>query len=87
MKQAQKENNKREEKWATKTLYSDTSIIILPVDKGNTSMVMNKLKNSEESANLVGYGSYGKMGKDPTLETDRKLSQILNKNNFTQNKY
>lgn len=50
----------REEKLAIKTLQSNMSIIILPADKDNTPVVMDKLKYSEIFASLVGDGSCSK---------------------------
>ena len=35
---------------------------------------------SNKLANLIGNSDYGKVKKDPTLKTERKLSQILGKN-------
>lgn len=57
---------------------------ILPVDKGNILVVMEKLEYSES---LFGDGSYSKVKNDPTLKSMRNLSQIFKKNNFMPNKY
>lgn len=64
----------KEERLAINALQIDTSIIILPSDKGNTSMVMDKLEYSEKLASLVVNGSYSKVKKKLTLKTERKLS-------------
>ncbi|XP_036358521.1 uncharacterized protein LOC115210451 [Octopus sinensis] len=75
-----KPNITKEERFAIKGLQSDNSIIILPADKGNATVVINKSDYSEKLASLISDGSYCKEKKDPILKTKRKLSQILIKN-------
>lgn len=72
-----------------KTLQSDTSIIILPADKDDDSVAINKLKYPTKLASVHKDGSYSKIKKNLTLKTETKLSQILNKNNdyFAVDKY
>ena len=41
---------------------------------------MDKIEYSNKLADLIGNGGYGKVKKDPTLNTETKLSQILSKN-------
>ena len=41
---------------------------------------MDKEDCSNKLADLIGNGGYCKVKKDPTLKTERKLSQILDKN-------
>lgn len=50
-------NISREERFAIRTLKSDSSIIMRPYDNGNASMVMENLEYSHKLASLVGYGS------------------------------
>lgn len=64
-----------------KSLQSDTSVIMLPADKGNVMVVIDKLEYSGKLTKLVGDGSYSKSTKEPTVKTERNLSQILNMNN------
>lgn len=45
-------------------------MIILPVDKINVSVAMNKLEYSKEMASLVRNDSYSKVKKNPTLKTE-----------------
>ena len=63
--------------------------MILPADKGNATVVMDRLEYSNKLADLIGNGGYCKVKKDPTLKTKRKLSQILGKNKdlILQTKY
>ena len=50
------------------------SIIILPADKGNATVVMDRVEYSKKLADLIGNGGYCKVKKDPTLKTEKKLS-------------
>ena len=67
----------------------DNSIIILPDDKGNATMLMDRVEYSNKMANLIGNGGYCKVKKDPTMRMEKKLSQILGKNKdlIPQTKY
>ena len=58
----------------------DENIIILPANKGNATVVMEKVEYSNKLADLIGSCGYCKVKKYPTLKTERKLSQILGKN-------
>ena len=77
------------ERQALKSLQDDNSIIILPADEGNATVVMDRVEYSNKLADLIGNGGYCKQKKDPNLKTERKLSQILgkNKNLIPQTKY
>ena len=81
-----KTNISKTERQALKSLQDDDSIIILPADKGNATLVMDRVEYSNKLADLVDNGGYSKVKKDPTLKTERKLSQILGKNKYTTNK-
>ena len=84
-----KPNISKTERQALKSLQDDDSIIILPADKGNATVVMDRLEYSNKLADLIGNGGYSKVKKDPTLKTERKLSRILSKNKdlIPQTKY
>ena len=84
-----KPNFSKMEKQALKMLQYDNSIIILPADKGNATMVMDRVEYSNKLADLIGSGGYCKVKKDPTPKTERKLSQIIGKNKdlIPQTKY
>ena len=84
-----KPNISKTERQALKSLQDDDSIIILPADKGNATVVMDRLEYSNKLTDLIGNGGYSKIKKDPTLKTERKLSKILGKNKdlIPQTKY
>ena len=75
-----KPNISKTERQALKSLQDGNSIIILPADKDNSNVVMGRREYSNKLADLIGDGGYCKVKKDPTLKTERKLSQILGKN-------
>ena len=75
-----KPNISKSERQAIKSLQDDNNIIILPEDKGNATVVLDRVEYSNKLADLIGNGGYCKVKKDPTLKTERKLSQILGKN-------
>ena len=77
------------ERQALKSQEDYNSIIIFPVDKGNAIVVMDWVEYSNKLVNLIGNGGFCKVKKDPTLKTERKLSQILGKNKdlISQTKY
>lgn len=54
--------------------------MILSVDKGSASVVMENLEYSEILASRFEDGSESKIKKDLTLQLNRKLSHSLNKN-------
>ena len=84
-----KPNISKTKRQALKSLQYDNSIIILPADKGNATVAMDRVEYSNKLADLIGNGGYCKVKKDPTLKTERKLSQILGKNKdlIPQTKY
>ena len=59
---------------------SNSRIIKLPADKGNATVVIDRVEYSKNLADLIGNDGYCKVKKDPTLKTERKLLQILGKN-------
>ena len=84
-----KHNISKTERQALKSQQDDNNMIILPADKGNATVVMDRVEYSNKLADLIGNGGYCKVKKDPTLKTERKLSQILGKNKdlIPQTKY
>ena len=75
-----KPNISKAERQAIKSLQGDNSIIILPADKGNATVVMDRVEYSNKLADLMGNGGHCKAKKDPPVKTERKLSHILGKN-------
>ena len=84
-----KPNISKTERQALKSLQDGNYIIILPADKGNTTLVMERVEYSNKLADLIGNGGYCKVKKNPILKMERKLSQILGKNKdlIPQTKY
>ena len=82
-----KPNISKTKRQAIKSLRDDNSIVILPTDKGNATMVMDRVEYSNKLADLIGNGGYCKVKKDPTLKMEK--SQILGKNKdlIPQTKY
>ena len=75
-----KPNISETERQALKSPQDDDSIIILPADKGNATVVMDRVEYSDKLADWIDNSGYRKVKKDPALKTERKLSQILGKN-------
>ena len=67
-----KPNLTREERAAYQTLSKDENILILPADKGRSTVVMDKVEEmlSDES-------TYKKLTNDPTTSIKRKLVDLL----------
>ena len=86
-----KPNVTKEERTAIKNLKKDDNIIILPADKGNATVIMNKEEYNHKMNNLVSDGTYTRLKKDPTATTERKLTKLLKKNkekgNLTDSQY
>ena len=84
-----KPNISKTERQALKSQEDDNSIIIFPADNGDATVVMDRMEYSNKLADLISNGGYCKVKKDLTLKTERKLSQILGKNQdlIPQTKY
>ena len=62
---------------AISDLKHNNSIVILPADKGNKTVVMDKSEYKEKIVNLLDDKAYCKLKRDPTTTTDRKISETL----------
>ena len=84
-----KPNISKTERKAFKSLQDDNRIIILPADKGNATVVMDRVEYTNKLADLISNGGYCKVKKDLTLKMERKMSLILGKNKdlIPQTKY
>ena len=71
-----KPNITKEERLAIISLWYKN---ILPADKGNAIVVMDKVEYSNKLADLIASSGYSKVKRNPILKKG-KLSQILNKN-------
>ena len=71
-------NISRAEREAIKALAKDDSIVILPADKGCTTVIINKQDyHTKVKALLDDTNTYEKLTSDPTRAIKNKLIQIL----------
>ncbi|XP_050510634.1 uncharacterized protein LOC126887260 [Diabrotica virgifera virgifera] len=71
------QNISKEEMKALKTLRNDDSITILPADKGNATVIMNKIQYEDKITDLITNGPYSKLTKDPTKTLENKIYRAL----------
>ena len=84
-----KDNLSKDEWKAVKELQSDTSIVILPADKGSFIVILNREDYLEKCINHISNGTYQLLKKDPTTKVKTKtLKQlkVLKDNDFINNK-
>ena len=75
-----KPNISKTERQAIKSLQDNCRIIILPADKGNATVAMDRVEYSHKLTDLIGHSGYCKVKKEPNLKTECKRPQILGKN-------
>ncbi|KAM7306431.1 importin-9 [Ixodes scapularis] len=73
----QQPNLPREEIAALRELRGDTNIVILPADKGNSTVVLDRDAYENKIQNLLDSSAYEKLRKDPTSQVQTKLNNIL----------
>ena len=84
-----KDNLSKDERKALKELQSDTSIVILPADKGRSTIILNREDYLEKCMDHINNGPYQLLKKDPTAKIKTKtLKQlkVLKDNEFIDNK-
>ena len=84
-----KDNLSKDERKALKELQSDTSIVILPTDKGRSTVILNREDYLEKCMDHINNGPYQLLKKDPTTKIKAKtLKQlkVLKDNEFIDNK-
>ena len=84
-----KHNLSKDERKALKELQSDTSIVILPADKGRSTVILNHEDYLEKCMDHINNGPYQLLEKDPTSKIKTKtLKQlkVLKDNKFIDNK-
>ena len=69
----------REEREAIKELKKDEDIVILPADKGNATVVMNKEQYDRKMKELLEQDDYRRIKKDPTLKSEKRIKEALNR--------
>ena len=60
-------------------LKKDQNIKILPADKGNATVIMDKEDYENKINNLISTGNYNKLQKGPTTTVERKIYTTLKK--------
>ena len=84
-----KDNFSKDECKALKELQSDTSIVILPADKGRSTVILNREDYLEKRMEDINNGPYQLLKIDPTTKVKAKtLKQlrVLKDNKFIDNK-
>ena len=84
-----KDNLPKDERKALKELQSDTSIVILPTDKGRSTVILNHEDYLGKCMNHIDNDPYQLLKKDPTTKIKTKtLKQlkVLKDNEFIDNK-
>ena len=84
-----KDNPFKDERKALKELQSDTSVVILPADKGRSTVILNREDYLEKCMDHINNGPYQLLKKDPTTKIKAKtLKQlkVLKDNEFIDNK-
>ena len=84
-----KDNLSKDERKALNELQSDTSIVILPADKGRSTVILNREGYLEKCMDHINNGPYQLLKKDPTTKIKAKtLKQlkVLKDNEFIDNK-
>ena len=66
-------NITRQEHLALQNLNRDTDIIVLPADKGNTTVVMNTSDYKKKMKNLLSYKAYKSLTKIQLIQSRRTL--------------
>ena len=72
-----------------KGLQSDTSIVILPVDKGRPIVILNREAYFEKCMDHINNGPYQLLKKDPTTKIKTKTLEqlkVINENQIINNK-
>jgi len=75
-------NITRQERLALQDLSKDTDIIILPADKGNTTVVMNTSDYRKKMKTLLENKAYTRLNKDPTDTIAQKTKTLIEKSNI-----
>ena len=73
-----KDNLSKDERKAFKELQSDTSIVILPVGKGRSTIILNCEDYLDKCIDYIKNGPYQLLKKDPTTKIKTKTLKQLN---------
>ena len=72
-----KSNMTKDEKLALKKLAEDKDIVILPVDNGNATVVLNKEDYNQKMNDLLKDARYKQMKSNPTTKVEKKVATAL----------
>ena len=67
----------KEQREALKKLREDDSIVILPADKGNATVVLNKEDYEKKVENILDGRDYEVVKTNPTPKLEKKLNDML----------
>uniref|UniRef100_A0A147BMT3 Putative reverse transcriptase n=1 Tax=Ixodes ricinus TaxID=34613 RepID=A0A147BMT3_IXORI len=70
-------NLPKEESKALRELQADTTIVILPADKGNSTVVLDREAYEHKVGDLLDSPAYEKLKKDPTRQVQDGLNKTL----------
>ena len=74
---AKKPKSRKEQREALRKLREDDAIVILPADKGNATVVMNKEDYVKKMEEILNGGDYEVVKTNPTPKLEKKLNNML----------
>jgi hypothetical protein len=80
-----RDNLRKTERAALKSLKNNTNLTILPADKGKATVVLNTIDYKHKISSLLEEPSYRKLTKDPMEAIERKTILLLKKSSLTEN--
>jgi hypothetical protein len=80
-----RDNLRKTERTALKSLKDNTNLTILPADKGNATVVLNTTDYKHKISSLIEEPAYRKLTKDSTEAIERKTILLLKKGSLTEN--
>ncbi|KAM7314034.1 uncharacterized protein ISCGN_003819 [Ixodes scapularis] len=73
----QRHNLSRDETAALRKLREDTEIVLLPADKGKSTVVLDREGYEQKARDLLESPAYEKLKKDPTSQIQRNMNKML----------
>ena len=74
-----KSNLSGRERDALRSLQRDDSIVVLPADKGNATVVMDRTSYNSKMMELLSDGSYKVLNRNPTTGIEKRVEDNLKK--------
>ncbi|KAM7312611.1 uncharacterized protein ISCGN_009516 [Ixodes scapularis] len=75
--QHQRHNLPKEEVKALRALREDDKIVLLPADKGNSTVVLDRDDYEKKVQDLLDTSAYKKLPKDPTSQVQARMNKVL----------